>query len=359
MRISTTHLLLFSLIYLTVFHAAAFDKSQIEKASIVNKLHLILSKQEDNKPGLSILLKKDNEVLLKFSKGLANEAKNLAISSKTGFRIGSISKPFTALAVMKLMEQKKLSLADEVTKFIPELATSWQGITIKHLLSHRVYISNDFFSESNLLLANHSTNQDLIKFLTTNHIAVKALAFDKAIYCNTCYVLLAEVISKASETSFSTYLNESVFSPAQMTHTYIVEKGVTLKPKDALNYAKTESFSGIKQYTTGAMAQVSSIDDLELFILALKQEKIVSQKSLNLMTQVHADLGNDGTFGLGWIIGWGDKPFFSHGGSQDSYQSELFLYPKHGIEVVILTNGGDKTYDLQLQLMRAIISHYK
>ncbi|MDG1752089.1 MAG: serine hydrolase [Thalassotalea sp.] len=358
MHIFTTPFLLFLTLYLINFNAFALNESQSSKASLVDKLNSILSKQEKDKPGVSILLKKDNAVILKFSKGLANKDKNLSISSNTGFRIGSISKPFTALAIMKLVEQDKLSLDDEVTRFIPELPNSWQDITIQQLLSHRVSISNDFFSESNLHLANKSTNEHLIKFLSSNNMKVKALPFDKAIYCNSCYVLLAEVIAEVSGASFSDYLSKNIFTPAKMKNTYIIEKGISIKSSDALNYAKSESFFGINQYTTGAMAQVSSIDDFEQFIVALKQGEIISQKSLNLMTQVHADLGNDGTFGLGWIIGWGDKPFFSHGGSQDGYQSELFFYPKYNFEVVILTNGGDKTYELQSQLMRAIITYY-
>ena len=345
-------------IYLTSTTVFGGTHLQENKSSIADKLSLILSKQKEDQPGVSVLVKKDNEIIFQLSKGLANKDKNISINSSTGFRIGSISKPFTALAVMNLVEQKKLSLSDHVTKFIPALPAGWKDITIKHLLSHRVYISDDFFSDSNLNLANLSTNQELVKFISSKRVKVKALAFDKAIYCNSCYVLLAEVIAKASGNSFSDYLSEHIFMPANMKNTYIVEKGGAIKPNDALNYAKTESFSGIKQYTTGAMAQVSSIEDLNNFIVALKQGNIINQETLSLMTKVHADLGNDGTFGLGWIIGWGDKPFYSHGGSQDGYQSELFFYPKYDLEIAILTNGGDKTYALQAQLMRAIIRHY-
>ena len=89
---------------------------------------------------------------------------------------------------MKLVEQKKLSLDDQITKYIQELPTGWEDITIKYLLSHRVYISDDFFSDSNLNLVNLSTNQDVIKFISSNMIKVKPQAFDKAIYCNSCYV---------------------------------------------------------------------------------------------------------------------------------------------------------------------------
>ena len=324
----------------------------------MDKLNQILSMQAEDRPGVSVLVRKNNAVIFKLSKGLANKEKNLSINSNTGFRIGSISKPFTALAIMRLVEQKKLSLDDHVINYISELPVSWKDITIKDLLSHRVSISDDFFADSNLYLANLSTNQDVIKFISSNKIKIKAQAFDKAIYCNSCYVLLAEIIVKISGVSFSDYMNKNIFIPANMKNSYIVEKGVSLKDNDALNYAKTASFFGIKQYTTGAMAQVSSIDDLNNFIVALKEGKIISQKLLSLMTKVHSDAGDDGTFGLGWIIGWGEEPFYSHSGSQDGYQTELFFYPKHDLEIAILTNGGDETYVLQSKVMRVILSHY-
>jgi CubicO group peptidase (beta-lactamase class C family) len=355
-RLFTTQMLLF--LNLISFISLASNEPQSNKNSLVDKLNTILSMQEEDRPGVSVLVKKDNAVIFKLSKGLANKETNLSINSNTGFRIGSISKSFTALAIMQLVEQKKLSLSDYVSKYVLELPVGWKDITIKHLLSHRVYISDDFFSDTNINLANLSTNQDVIRFISSNEIEVKAQVFDKAIYCNSCYVLLAEVIAKVSGVSFSDFLSENIFAPAKMKNSYIVEKGVTIKLSDALNYATTESFFGINQYTTGAMAQVSSIEDLNNFIVALKKGQIISQKSLSLMTKVHSDAGDDGTFGLGWIIGWGDEPFYSHGGSQDGYQTELFFHPKHNLEIVILTNGGDETYELQAKMMRAIITHY-
>lgn len=358
MRKFTTKIFLFLFLNLISFIALANNEPINNKNALVDKLNQILLMQEEDKPGVSVLVKKDNEVVFKLSKGLANKKKNLKINSQTGFRIGSISKPFTALAIMMLVDQKQISLADKVTQYVQELPAGWQDITIAHLLSHRVYISDDFFSDSNLNLANSSTNHDVIKFISSNKIKVKPQAFDKAIYCNTCYVLLAEVIAKVSTVSFADYLSENIFVPANMMNSYIVEKGVTIKQSDALNYAKTDSFFGINQYTTGAMAQVSSIEDLSNFIVALKKGRIISKKSLSLMTQVHSDAGDDGTFGLGWMIGWGDEPFYSHGGSQDGYQTELFFDPKHALEVAILTNGGDETYKLQAKVMRAIITHY-
>ena len=216
MRNFTIQIFLFLFFNVISFIALASNEPRSNENSLVSKLNQILSMQEEDKPGFSVLVKKDNEVLFKLSKGLANKEKNLRINTNTGFRIGSMSKPFTALAMMKLVEQKQLSLADPVTKFIVALPIGWKDITIEHLLSHRVYISDDFFSDSNLNLANLSTNRDVITFISSNKIEVKSQAFDKAIYCNSCYVLLAEVVAKVSGVSFSEYLSENIFLPANM-----------------------------------------------------------------------------------------------------------------------------------------------
>lgn len=352
----TTLVFSFSSLMFCAFSAA---EQRNTDAFLIGEINIILSEQKKNEPGINVLIRKHNEVIFKASKGIANFANTERISSATGFRIGSISKPFTALAIMQLVEREKLSLESEARSYFPQLSESWKDVTIKHLLSHRVSLSKDFFSDSNLSLANGSTNHELIKFLSTESVDVRALAFDEAVYCNSCYVLLAEIISKVSGMGFAAYMRDNIFIPAGMQNSQIIEKGKRLQPSDALNYAKTETFFGIKQYTTGAMAQVSSIDDFNNFIEALKQGNIVSKATLNLMTQVHSDAGDDGTFGLGWVIGWGEPAFFSHGGSQDGYQSELFFHPKHDIEVVILSNGGEQTYAIQAKLMRAIITHYK
>ena len=198
-------------LYLISFVSLSSNEVHTNEKSLVDKLNLILSMQKEDRPGVSVLLKKNNDVIYKVSKGLANKAKRLSISSSTGFRLGSISKPFTALAILTLVESESLSLDDDVTKFIPELPLKWKGITIKHLLSHRVFISEDFFSDSNIGLANLSTNHDVVKFISAKNIQVKALTSDKAIYCNSCYVLLAQVIEISSGISFSDYLRQKLF----------------------------------------------------------------------------------------------------------------------------------------------------
>lgn len=336
---------------------STISKVDENSLSLKAELSAIINKQKDTKPGLSVLVKHKNKTLIKTSKGLANQRS--VITENTAFRIGSISKTFTALSIMTLVESGQLSLSDNVKQHLASLPNNWADINIKDLLSHKVSLSKDFFAFNNLHLANNATNSTLLSYLQQDDLQVSKLERDKAVYCNTCYVLLAEIVKHVSDQDFNEYMAQHVFMPANMKQSYIVDENTHLKPASALNYAKTTRFFNIEQYTTGAMAQVSSINDLDNFITALKQEKIVSKSSLDNMTQVHSDLGDDGLYGLGWIIGWGNEPFFAHSGSQDGYQSELFLYPKYDLEVAILSNGGDETFQLQSELMQAIISHFK
>ena len=319
----------------------------------------IMARLDDEEAGLSVLVRRQDRVIFRQSRGLANRDKGIAIDGETGFRIGSISKTFTALAVMQLAERGRLDLDDSVRQYLPVLPRTWQPVTIRHLLSHRVALSDDLFDDANLTTADGATNRQLVEFVSRPQVEVTALAAEAAVYCNSCYVLLAEVVAEASGQGFAEYMKTAIFTPAGMQGSYIVEKGVSLRTRDALNYARTARFLGIIQYTSGAMAQVSSVEDFQRFIAVLKRGKLVSPATLKLMTEPHADLGEDGIYGLGWSVGPGLQPFFAHGGAQDGYQAELFFHPRHQLEVVILSNGGERTFAVQRALMRAILGHYR
>ncbi|QSX36454.1 beta-lactamase family protein [Shewanella sedimentimangrovi] len=324
-----------------------------------DKISVLLGKVDPQGPGLSLLVRHNDQVQGQYHRGLANKIEQLGINNHTGFRLGSIAKPFTAIAVMQLIEKGSLSLDDAVTTYLPTLGAKWQKISIRQLLSHRVSLSRDFFSDANLALANGADNRALLAFITSSRVQVKPREQDEAIYCNSCYVLLAEIVAAASGESFATYMRRHIFAPAGMVDSYLVEKGTKLSADAALNFGKSPRFFGIEQYTTGAMAQISSLEDLNKFIIALKQGALISRETLKLMTQVHADMGNDGLYGLGWEIGYGDEPFFAHGGSQDGYQTQLFFYPKYNLEIVALANNGDSGYELTQELIHTIVMHYK
>ncbi len=334
-------------------------QSQNRQENLEYEIDKILSKQSYSVPGISLIIRKDNQVVINKSKGVANLLEDIPITSKTGFRIGSISKPFTAIAILQLYERGELSLTDSVNKYIKRLPSDWKTITIYQLLSHQVSLNKDFFSGEYIELANAATNQEVLDFIETKGVVSDALKPNQSVYCNTCYVLLAEVVKEVSGVSFSQYMQENIFSPAQMTDTYIITKGIQLRNGDALNYAKTDSFFGIKQYTTGAMAQVSSAEDLNSFVDSLKKFSLISAESLALMTRIHSRSNEGGFWGLGWMVGPEDRPFFAHGGSQDGYEAELYFNSKTNVELIFLSNGGEATFEIKRKILRATINYFE
>lgn len=136
---------------------------------------------------------------------------------------------------MKLVEQGKLTFDDNIRKYITELPLNWQNITIKHLLSHRGKLSKDFFSNANLQLANLSINQDVVAFLSKTSIKVKAVDFDQARHCNSCYVLLAKAIANVGGNTFIDFIQQNIFIPAGMNDSYVIDKNEAIKPNYALN----------------------------------------------------------------------------------------------------------------------------
>ena len=298
---------------------------------------------DDNSPGMAILVIKDGEVAYVGTKGMANKHTGLSITSDTGFRLASVSKPFTALAVMQLYEQQLLTFEDPIISILPELPSSWQKITIHHLLSHQSGIpdfTNDMGIES---WPDGVTNQNIIDYFTTHDV----LEFEpgtKGDYSNTGYVLLAEIVSRVSGVRFADYMENSLFRPLGMNHSYVADEYSTPLSNEARNYAKYTTLSGRKFYVTGASGVVSSLDDMKLFIGALLDGKIVKAETLELMLQHHTlDLLSGSDYGYGLMVDPTGMDAFAHTGGNDGFRTWMLINRDNNLRLVILGNGGDQT----------------
>lgn len=170
--------------------------------------------QKDGEAGVSIMVFKNGETVYA-SKGMANQNTHTKITQKTGFRLASVSKPFTAIAIMQLVEKGELNLSDSILKYIPELSSTWSDITIEHLLTHRsgIYdILNDFWNPT---LINGLTNESLIPYLRQNP-ALEFTPGTKGDYSNTGHMLLAVIIERKTGLTFPKYMALNIFGPANM-----------------------------------------------------------------------------------------------------------------------------------------------
>jgi len=299
--------------------------------------------QDNNEPGLSIVIRKYGELVYRGNRGMANKLSAVAITNDTGFLLASVSKPFTAVAVMQLYEQELLTLDDKLISFIPELSNTWKDITIHHLLSHQSGIPDYINDDRDFQRINEWTNQDLIDFFTTN-IDLEFTPGSQGDYSNTGYVLLAEIVARVSGESFGDYMQTHIFTPAGMINSYITSEEVALREDDALNFADRDTYTnhGIKLYTYGGGGQVSSANDLSMFAQAMSNSKLLLEETYTLMRQTHSVLSIVGVeyhFGYGtFSTPLGEK--FSHGGRFDGFATLMEIDTLSETEIFILSNAG-------------------
>ncbi|PKF81345.1 hypothetical protein CW749_01515 [Vibrio sp. vnigr-6D03] len=299
----------------------------------------------DSGPGIAISVIKNGKIQYIGMKGLANKPENTPIDADSGFRIASISKSFTALAIMKLYEQERIQLNDSILKYLPELPSSWQHITIHHLLSHQSGIPDYNNHTSVATWLDGQTNSDVLQFYLS-HPELSFKAGSNSEYSNVGYFLLAEIFIKVTGTRYEDYIQKVFFEPLDMKNSYVADETTLPRANDALNFAQYTTFYGKNNFTNGANGIVSSINDLNIFISALLEGKVVQSETLELMLKHHTPNligGND--YGYGWILAPQGSDAFSHAGGHDGFRTWLLINRDKNIQVIILGNGGELTGD--------------
>ena len=332
-------------------------------------------KQSPDQPGLSISVRKDNEIVYEGSKGLARMSINQSINAETQFRIGSISKPITALAIMQLVESGELSLDDKLLSFYPELSSNFEHITISHLLSHRSGLLDYIEDNTNVLALDDLDIQDALAFIRDPNSGFENLEFEPGTmgrYSNTGYVLLALIIEKVTGMTLPAYLSQHIFEPAGMNSTFVISEDEHLGDHDdnyALSLGTNINVLGFNSLIYGASGVVSTTSDMMLFVEALLNGEFVTAETLMMMTQTQGTVPNIETdYGLGWLTGTGnhwhtgyitDQNDFWHSGGFDGYQTVLSINPDLNLEMIILSNGGNDTKQKMWDLLELARNHYR
>jgi len=298
--------------------------------------------------------------------GFSNYETKRPLNQDSKFRIASITKPFTATAILQLVEKKQLSLTDRINKFFPDFPNG-DNITIYHLLSHTSGIPNWWEGE---MPKSEPANFPMCE---TPHLYLQQMkklelfqpgeAFS---YSNSGYVLLGEIIELISKMKYDKYLKKNIFQLAGMINTemeYIEDpqdnwvKGYISKPNDAKIFSKPDIYH--MPFAAGGLR--STAEDLLLFINALEMGKLVRMKTFLEMTN-YAKLDNgkfvyenlyspEGTtinfpsnikkfgYGLGFqIVENYNKKVISHGGDIAGFNSVLIYIPHNKVKMAILSN---------------------
>jgi CubicO group peptidase (beta-lactamase class C family) len=297
----------------------------------------------DNKFSGSILIARNGRVLVSKGYGMANLELGVPNTPKTKFRIGSLTKQFTAMAVMILQERGKWKVQDSVCKYVPECPAAWADVTIHHLLTHTSGIpdllSFPDFQKTMTLPSSVS--------LTVERFKNKPLEFkpgEKFKYSNSGYVLLGYIIERVSGEMFEAFLQERIFAPLKMLNTGSDHNELIIKNR-AAGYSKRGDDLINAPYIdmsipTGGGSLYSTAEDLFLWDQSLYAEKLVQKRSYEAMLKPYAvaDWG-DGT-AYGWFIGKDklNRRYMGFLGGINGFAAQIMRYPDQKLLIVVLSN---------------------
>lgn len=302
---------------------------------------------EQRTAGASVAVVKNARIVLAKGYGFADLENDVPATPETVYRIGSITKQFTSAAIMRLMEQGKLSLDDTLQKFLPAFPTQGNRVTVRHLLNHTSGIKS--YTSLGPKWA-RVIRLDLAPDSMVTLFANEPFDFkpgDEWRYDNSGYFLLGMVIEKLSGKPYGQYLQDELFTPLGLKSTIYCDQAPLIKhraqgyaPRPGGGFINAEPLSMTQPYAAGSLC--STVNDLAAWTLALSSGKVVSPASYNLMTT--PGTLNDGkplTYGFGLGVGTlGGHRQVSHNGGINGFISELHHYPDDSVITVVLTNTG-------------------
>lgn len=316
--------------------------------------------QSPSPSGYVIKVHVQGEQVFSRHEGLASAEMGESIHDETVFELASLSKIFTALAVMQLHEKGDLALDQPLSRYMSDLPETWAELNAHQLLSHQSGLPD-------LLNLWPHKRLDGVDFgaVLAHFRQSPALLFSpgtQAAYSNTNYMLLAHLVSQVSGLDFGEYLQRHVFEPADMASSSVLDAWPRWQGQQALPDAKQGKVHGIDYALMGAIGQKSSMRDLEQFMQALWQNKLVQAQSLDLMMRPHAEFADGKRYGYGWYIGrlggWaglsGSLPAqaVGHTGRLGAFRTALYFNRERRFQLIMLSNGGPRTERLLTQFLK-------
>ncbi len=308
-------------------------------------------------PGAAVLVVRDGRAVARRTTGLADLAAGTAVTPQTHFRLASVSKQFTAAAILLLAQEGRLSLDDPATRWLPSLPPAAHGISLRHLLTH----SSGIVDYEDLMAADAAAqvhDADVLRLLEGED----RLYFRPGTgyrYSNSGYALLALVVEKASGQRFADFLRTRVFAPLGMT-AVAYEDGISTVPHRAYGHSlEAGRWVRTDQSPTSAVLGdggiYASIDDLAKWDAALYDDRLLSDAlradAFAPHTPIHDEVDVAG-YGYGWRIGKGGSAgALWHSGETIGFRNVIVRWPAERLTVVVLTNrNAPEPYPLALRI---------
>jgi CubicO group peptidase (beta-lactamase class C family) len=339
------------------------------------KVDALFANIAPSSPGAAVLVIKDGRVVFQRGYGVIDLRTLHKIDEHTNFRLASVTKQFTSMAIMLLVHDNKLRYDEALTEIFPEFPAYGKTITVRHLLNH----TSGLLDYEDLMAKPYGNTPDdqipqihdagvlalLEKVSTTNFPAGTRWQYSNSGYC-----VLAMVVEKVSGQPFGQFLHDRIFAPLHMTSTLAYEKGKNEVPNRA--YGHTPDGNGFRETdqsstsaTLGDGGVYTSLTDMARWDDALGRQTLLSEKEMQpALTAVHPtsapaeENGHPVSYGFGWFV----DPYKGHArmwhyGETVGFRTSIQRFPKDRLTVVVLANRADlsaidlalKTADLYLE----------
>jgi len=295
----------------------------------------------DHFSGVVLIARNGNPIFSK-AYGMANFELEVPNELDTKFRIGSVSKQFTAAAIMQLQERGKLDINDPICQYLYDCPKTWQFITIKNLLNHTSGIVNFTTlsqASGNFLLLPH-THTEVVN--TFRNIPLESKPGEIYNYNNSGYYLLGLIIEKASGINYPEYLRKNIFQPLGMNNTDFDNQRTILKNRASSYYLGADSIFYNSEYTNMQIlfsigGLYSTVSDLLLWEQSFSNNKLLKHSTINEMLT-----SGKGNYGYGWWIDKiGDYSRMYHDGGITNFSSSLQRIPDEHLTIIAISNRGD------------------
>jgi CubicO group peptidase (beta-lactamase class C family) len=299
---------------------------------------------EPNGPGGVALVVKEGKTIYRKAFGMANLELNVKMMPDNIFRIGSISKQFTAVAILKLVEEGKIDLDADITLYIKDYPTHGHSITIKHLLNHTSGIK----SYTNLEKWDAQerkkdfTPAELIDYF--KHEPMDFAPGEQFSYNNSGYILLGHIIELVSGETYADYVQNHFFTPLNLNNSSYGSTSRIIKNR-AYGYDKTddtyinaEFLSMTQPYAAGSL--LSTVDDVYAWYNAIMNDKVISKPNREMAQQMGVlNTGDKIDYGFGWFIGnLQGSALIQHGGGINGYLTASMWLPDEKVFVAVFSN---------------------
>jgi len=317
-------------IFLPSFSFAQVDSTDIIVKNIMKKQKIV---------GLSLAVIRNGKPVVNKGYGLANVELNIPVTSESVIRLGSVSKQFFTTAIMKLMEEGKLSIEDPVHKFFPDAPETWRLIKIKNLMSHTSGLQREGPAYDNFKI---QPDLDIIK--SAYKLPLDFKTGEKYQYSNLAYFILAEIIKQVSGMPWQDYIHDKLFVPAGMNNSYLTDF-YSIIPNRANGYMHNQDtlINATAMYAirpSGGFLSTSS--DMIKWEKTIREEKIILKKEdWEQLWQpfIKTPDNVNSYYGFGWSIDEYKKhKMVLHNGSNIGFKSIFVRFVNDALSIIILTN---------------------